>query len=75
MENVLLSLSCVTQGASEVPILYEFSEMRKWDIYRCPSLELILEQDRLQRKNDVPLSISWKGELCLKQSTTIDEER
>ena len=74
-ENVLLSLSYMTQGASEVPNLYKLLEMRKWDIYRCPSLELILEQDRLQGKNDVPFSISWKLELCLKQSATRDEER
>ena len=33
-ENVLLSLSYVTLGASEAPILYELSEMQKWDIYK-----------------------------------------
>ena len=58
MENVLLCLSYVSWGASEVPILKELWEMQKWVIYKCPSLELILAQDRLQGKNDVPLSIS-----------------
>ena len=48
--------------------------MWKWDIYRCPSLELILKQDQLQNKNDVPLSISWNEELALKQSATRGEK-